>query len=277
MPPCGLPPTHTASRPATARRHPFLHGLSQRVRHLRHARFHTLAHLSEHPRRGLEPQSGVRHQQNVGALVDEEVGRRRHAGVEQPAVVRRVHDDRVDHHVRDRLGLQPYLPHDALEHLVYVGLDGEAYALSLPDRSDVALVHLSVYLHLFEIVRDHEERRRGEARGDRLSGLDVPHDHGAADRRADDGVLQIRARPVVRGAGGQHTRLSRLHGGLRVRELRVADEVVLVQLAFSLEVAHGLIVQGPGPDDARTSVPHRGREHGRVQTASTCPALTGSL
>jgi hypothetical protein len=57
--------------------------------------------------------------------------------------------------------------------------------------ADVGFGDVGVDLHLGEVLRDREERRRLQAGGDRLPDVDGARDDDAVDRRDDDRVLEL--------------------------------------------------------------------------------------
>ena len=65
-----------------------------------------------------------------------------------------------------------------------------------PDAADVGLVDVRVDLHLRQVGRDDEQRRRLHARGDRLADVHAALDHDAVDRRGDGAVIEVDLRLV---------------------------------------------------------------------------------
>src|SRR4029079_9228497 len=70
-------------------------------------------------------------------------------------------------------------------------IDGEGRAVAGLDAADVALADIGVDLHLREVGRDQEQRRRLEARRHGLTDGDVARDDGAVHRRYDVGIAEI--------------------------------------------------------------------------------------
>ena len=118
-----------------------------------------------------------------------------HAREELQVRIREVDDRVVGDDVLHRRRVHADLAHDALER----SPSGKASTLNvtgLPrlDAADVGLVHLGVDLHLRQVLRDREDRRRLQRGGDGLADVDVARDDDAVDRRADHRVVEIGAR-----------------------------------------------------------------------------------
>ena len=97
----------------------------------------------------------------------------------------------IGHDVLNRLRRLAALGHRALEHPLRIGVDGEGGLVALLDLADVALAGVGVDLHLLEVGRDEEQRRRLEAGGDGLALRHIARHHRAVDGRDDVGVAEI--------------------------------------------------------------------------------------
>ncbi len=84
------------------------------------------------------------------------------------------------------------------------------HVLSGMDRAHVAFIGAHVNLHLGQVLRDGEERRRLQASSHRLAHINAAGNHRAVNGRADGGVLQVRLRHRYRSS-----LLLRLRAGLR--------------------------------------------------------------
>jgi hypothetical protein len=93
-----------------------------------------------------------------------------------------------------------------------VGIDTENGLLPFAHPPDVRLVHAGFEMHVRQVLRDLEQPRSLQARRDGLAGVDLPVDHHAANRRSDDGSLEINL-------GDTHGRPPLLHLALRDRDL----------------------------------------------------------
>jgi hypothetical protein len=112
-------------------------------------------------------------------------------GTEPQVRVRRVDDDRVgDDVLHGRRGLADLLD-DAVERAA-----GNASTLNVARWSGrtrpMSVSSIATGdLHLRQVLGDREQRRRVEARGDRLARVDLARDHDAVDRRGDRGLLEV--------------------------------------------------------------------------------------
>ena len=162
------------------------------------------------PRRRPEAQRRVRHAQHVVGARDLDAHVGRHARLQLQLRVRH-----VDHrHVADDVllddRLEPHLPDRAGEHLVGIRVDLEADLLAGWIRPMSVSSTLALTCMRVRSSRDHEQRRRLHARGDGLPDVDVARDDDAVDRRGDDGVAEVDAVLVQRGARLDDLRLRRL-------------------------------------------------------------------
>ncbi len=211
--------------------------------------------------RGTKAQRGVRHLQHVLARIHHDAHVGGHAGKQFQVRVGRRNDrgvgDDVLHHQR---GLA-HLPHRAAEDAAGKGIHGKRRGLPLADAPDLGLVDRGVDLHPAQVLRDHEEFRRLQARRDRLARLHRFLDDDAVHRRADGGALEVDPRLRELGLALPHQRLDVVHLGLTHRELGLRDldlllgcpvgelglvqrrrrhEVLLVQHPVALELALGI-------------------------------------
>ena len=92
-----------------------------------------------------------------------------------------------------------------LNDCVGIRVDREGRDLALADAADVGLVDVREDLHLREVLRDHEERRRLERRRDGLADVVAAAHDDPVDRRDDArvrevrlGLLELRRRPARR-------------------------------------------------------------------------------
>ena len=130
-------------------------------------------------------------------------------------------DRRVAHHVLHDLGGLADLGDLAAERAAREGVDREDRGHALAEAPDVGLVHRRLDLHPGEVLGDREERRRLEARRDRLPGVDGPrHDH-AVHRRPDLRVHEVQPRLLERGLLLADRGLGRLELGLGHLERRL--------------------------------------------------------
>jgi hypothetical protein len=110
----------------------------------------------------------VRHAKHVLSLIDNDRGGRGHARHQrQIAVIDADHDvvgDDVLHCLRR---LTP-LNHGALEYPLWKSIDGKSGGVAFLDPAHVGFAGIRIHLHLFEVCGDEKQRRRLEARGDRL-------------------------------------------------------------------------------------------------------------
>ena len=90
------------------------------------------------------------------------------------------------------------------------------------NRSYIALIRGDIDLHLREVLRDGEQRRRLQRRRDRLANVYAARNDRAIDRRANDGVVQVGL-----GHGDGRRLLLYLRGRLRHLRLGGADRSVI--------------------------------------------------
>ena len=141
--------------------------------------------------RRTEAQGGVRHPQDVAALVGDDLQVGGHAGQEGHVAVVDADHRRVGDDVLDRLRAEPDGAHGAGEGAVRIGVDREAHALACLEPPDIGLVDIGVDVDLAQVLGDGEQRRRVEGGGDGLAEVDLALHDDAVDRRADIRALEI--------------------------------------------------------------------------------------
>ena len=103
--------------------------------------------------------------------------------------------------------------------------------------ADVGFVDAGVDLHLLQVLRDHEERRRLHARRNGLADVHVARDDDAVDRRADDRVAEVHLRLIERSLRLHELRL----GGFHRRVRGVGRRFGRIEIAFGDEFLRGEI------------------------------------
>ena len=186
--------------------------------------------------RGYESQRLCRHDKDPAALhrIDGRGGR--HPGLEFQVGVRGVDHDLVCHYVRRGGRLQPHLPHRTVEGVVGICVDGEIDTLALLHGADVGLVDVGYDLHLAQVVGYGEERWGRVSRRYGLSLVDGARQHHAADGRVDLRVAEVYLGTLQRQLGLTVAALGLEIGRLGIVILRVGDEVLLEEVALTLEV-----------------------------------------
>ncbi|MBV6418272.1 MAG: hypothetical protein CMLOHMNK_03082 [Steroidobacteraceae bacterium] len=132
------------------------------------------------------------------------------------------------------------------------------------DRSDVAFGDGRDDLHLGEILRDQEQLRRRQARGDRLADVDIALDDDAVDRRDDFRVGEILAGAIERHLCGLVVRQRHLAPELRRVELDFGEHLALEQREIAPVLDVRLLVLRATALDPRLRVAHRLLEQRRV-------------
>jgi hypothetical protein len=206
-------------------------------------------------------QGGVGHLERHVAVVDDDAHVGGHAGQQRHVrVLRRDHHGVADH-VLHRLRRLADLADLAVEAAPRESVDREGRGQADAQAAHIGLVDRGFDLHVAQVLRDGEEHRRLQARGDRLPGVDVAQDDRPVHRGADDGALQVHLRLLEqrlalldRGLRAAHLRLAhldlRLHGlqllargvehRARLVELRRGDELLVHQHLLALEIALGI-------------------------------------
>ena len=77
------------------------------------------------------------------------------------------------------------------ERTIRIRIDTEVRGLSHADVADVGFVDVDDQPHLGEVLRKCEQRRGLKRGRHRLAWIDLPVQDDAADRRADDGFLDV--------------------------------------------------------------------------------------
>ena len=213
---------------------------------------------------GPESQGGIRNAQDVGPAGDLDVHVRRHAGLQLELVVRHIDHGRVGHHVllHERIAAGP--GNSAAEVVGRVGVHPERHLLAGADAPDVRFVEIRHHLHLGQVRRQHEQRRRLHAGRHRLADVDVARDHQAIDRRVDHRVIEVHLVLVQRRLrlghlrfGGSQLRFGGSNGDIRGLELALRNQLPARQLARPRQL--GLAHRRARPADARRRPAARSR------------------
>ena len=173
-----------------------------------------------------ETQRRIRHAQHILALLQNDVGVRRHAGQQLPAGIVRLNHHRVAHDAALGDALLAHLAHAALELPVRERIDRELHRLPFVDFTNIGFIHRDVRLQPRQILRDHKQSRRLQARRHRLADVHLTIHDNAIDRRANDAAIQIRAR-------GRHLCRRRSHR----RPRRIARRALLRHQLFGRKAA----------------------------------------
>ena len=109
----------------------------------------------------------------------------------------------------------------------------EARGLPGPNHAHVGFIDARPRLHLRQVFRNDEKRRRVHAGRNGLTHIDVAQDDDAGDRRGDDGVVQVdlglierRDRLIVGRLGGLELRLGHTNIDLRGLEILRRHEIL---------------------------------------------------
>ncbi len=196
---------------------------------------------------------------------------RRHAGPQpEVRVLRGDHGGVGDDALLDD-GLEPHHLDLAPEGTVGERVHGERHREPGPHHADVGLVDAGLDLHLGEIVRDHEQLRRLQARRHGLAAVDVARDDDAVDRRPDHRVLEVHLRRIELRARRLEVGLALLHGDLGGLDVGLRDVVLRHQLARAAERALRVLERCLGACDRRLVLHDARSERRRLQLAQHLP------
>ena len=143
-------------------------------------------------RRRRESQRGVRHEQRIGHVRDRDFRRRGHTGLQQALGVVDAQDRLIGHDAIRRLRRAADLADLRRERSIR-DTRRRGSSRACPTRT-LPMSASSTSTISFILVRSsgkREQRRRLKGRRHGLTGIDLPVEHDAADRRADDRFLDV--------------------------------------------------------------------------------------
>src|SRR6185369_17133710 len=159
-------------------------------------------------------------------------------------------DDRVvSDHVLNRGGVHTDFLHGTGKGLLRERVHSELNLLSGFDHAHIGLVGVRVHLHLGKVLRNGEERRSLQGRGNRLADVNAAGDDGAVDGRTDNAVVHVRLSNGYSGSLLLLLRLALNECGLRgvhQRDVGVVGGLGGIQLLLrhntSLREADGAVI-----------------------------------
>ena len=182
----------------------------------------------------------VGHHEHVGALGDDDVGGRGHAGLEQQVGVVDVDDDRERDHAAGVLGEIAHLGYDALKGTIEVGIHRESHGLLFLHAADVRLGYIRADLEGGQVVDDGVKRDGRLVHVHRGADIDCPVEDDAIDGRVDYAAIKV-------GLGIYQGRLLADQVGFGLGErgdggvvVRLGDQVLLEEVLGARRILAGL-------------------------------------